>query len=69
MWHRLPTDVVLLILQWRTRLAGREARRVQCAWRGYRVRVLLGRFRMLRYLREFREWNPSVSVFLQRATL
>lgn len=71
MWHRLPTDVILLILG----LHGRRVRddvttrRLQSVWRGYRVRVLLGRFRMLRYLQEFRVWNPSASTFLRRAQL
>lgn len=74
MWDALPNDVTLLILAWRTRLRRRirmeaVARRVQAAWHGYRVRVLLGRFRMMRYLRAFREWNPDVFTFLLRARL
>ena len=50
-------------------LPRRSAARIQAAWRRYRVRVLVGRFRMLRYLHAFREWNPSVGVFLRRARL
>ena len=71
MWDALPSDVVRVILHWvhRANQPHRDAQRVQRAWRGYRVRVLVGRFRMLRYLREFRAWNPSLGEFLRRARL
>lgn len=67
MWDHLPSDVTRHIL-W---LTSREnaACRVQRAWHGYRTRVLLGRFRMLRYLQAFRVFNPSVGCFLRRARL
>ena len=73
-WDTLPTDIVLLILEWRSRLRFRDflyrtAQRFQGTWRGYRVRILLGRFRMLRYLKAFREWNPDLMTFLLRARL
>jgi hypothetical protein len=71
MWSDLPLDITLYILALRNEMlrAERAAARAQSAWRGYRTRVLLGRFRMLRYLRAFREWNPNVAVFLRRARL
>lgn len=65
----LPNDVVLLILHACARLRADHATNVQRMWRGYRTRVLLGRFRLLRYLREFREWNPDPATFLDRAKL
>ena len=71
MWDRLPLDLAVFILQERQVAIRREraASRVQRAWRGYRVRVLCGRFRMLRYLWPFREFNPNLPVFLRRAKL
>jgi hypothetical protein len=69
MWRQLPAELTLLVLRFRARLLAGHARRIQTAWRGYRARVLLGRFRMLRYLRDFREWNPSAPNFLRRARL
>jgi hypothetical protein len=70
-WSALPTELVLDILGRRAALIRREtrARAVQAAWRGYRVRVLLGRFHMLRYLAEFRRHNPDVRAFVRRARL
>lgn len=74
MWADLPTDVTVLILAWRNRLRYLDrleavVRHVQRAWRGYRVRILLWRFRMLRYLQAFRFWNPDAATFLHRARL
>ena len=63
--HHLPHDlqrhILLLILSDRQRV--RCARHAQRARRGYRIRVLVGRFRMLRYLHSFREWNPTIELF------
>lgn len=39
---------------------------IQKLYRGYRTRVLFGHFRMLRYLRGFREY---LATFLRRARL
>ena len=67
----LPNDIILLILHIRAvdHLRNTSVTLLQRAWRGYRTRVLLGRFRMLRYLAAFREWNPDITTFLQRARL
>lgn len=70
-WHALPNDVARDILR-RVCASRRHDRAVVCvqrSWRGYRTRVLVGRFRMLRYLHEFRAWNPTVGQFLHRARL
>ena len=71
MWDCLPEELTLAILARRAVAIRREraAQRAQRAWRGYRVRVLCGRFRMLRYLRPFREFNPNLIDFIRRAKL
>ena len=72
MWDDLPSDLVSLVWSWRRSLQCAlplAASRIQSAWRRYRVLVLVGRFRMLRYLHDFRAWNPSLSAFLHRARL
>ena len=71
MWDTLPHDVTVFILARRRILIRREraAQSMQRVWRGYRVRVLCGRFRTLQYLRPFRQFNPSLVVFLFRAKL
>lgn len=38
-------------------------------WKCYRVRVLLARFKMLQYLKDFRLFNPSLKEFLLRSKL
>lgn len=70
-WSALPPELVLDILARRAHAIGseRRARAVQSAWRGYRVRVLLGRYHMLRYLADFRRYNPDVRCFVRRARL
>lgn len=39
---------------------------IQRMWKGYRIRRLLIRFTVLRFLQTFREWNPSARVYLTR---
>lgn len=68
-WQRLPCDLGRDILRRIYAARHTAAQCVQCAWRAYKTRVLLGRFRLLRYLREFREWNPDVHTFVARARL
>ena len=70
-WDDLPEELILLILDWRRELTmlPRAAAQILKTWHGYRTRVLLGRFRMLRYLHDFRTWNPSAASFLRRAKL
>ena len=70
-WDDLPEDVVREIWRWRrtATVRPRAAACVQATWRGYRTRVLVGRFRMLRYLEPFRQYNPSPAAFLARARL
>ena len=70
-WEDLPGDLLELIWAMRRRasLDAPASAKIQAAWRGYRMRVLLGRFRMLRYLHTFRQWNPSASEFVRRARL
>jgi hypothetical protein len=67
MLPELPRDVVSLIFAWVA--VQTRAQRIQAVFRAHRTRVLLGRFRMLRYLHEFRQWNPSAAQFLARARI
>ena len=71
MWDDLPSDIVALILTMRNTMRRRDsaAIRMQRVWRAYRVRMLIGRYRMLRYLQVFHHYNPSLEVFLRRARL
>lgn len=71
MWSSLPPDLTVYVLELRALCIRRErsAQAVQCHWLGYRTRVLLGRYRLLQYLRVFREYNSDASEFMRRARL
>ena len=62
-WSDLPDDIQLYIL------TIRAATSIQARWRGYRVKVLLGRFRLLRYVRVFAEFNATIQIFMSRSHL
>lgn len=67
----LPDDVIqLIVAQVRARLRrGRAALRIQTNFRRYRIKTLMVRFRMLCHLLQFRQFNPSATVFISRAKL
>jgi hypothetical protein len=70
-FHDLPDDIISLIMFFRKiKTAAKKATEyIQAHWFGYRTRVLLGRFKMLKYLKEFREFNPSLKIFLIKSRL
>jgi hypothetical protein len=67
-FDNLPDDIIKLIFYYRKELTTykKTTTYIQSHWIGYRNRALLGRFRMLKYLKEFREFNPSIKQFLLR---
>ena len=71
MWEALPTELAVHVFKIRNQLiqSERSAQFIQSRWKGYRTRVLIGRFHMLKYLQVFREFNPSLVIFLCRARL
>ena len=70
-FYDLPDDIKNLIMYFRKiKTASKKATTyIQAHWFGYKTRVLIGRFRMLKYLKEFREFNPSLKIFLLRCKL
>lgn len=70
-WDYLPNEIIKIILKYRKTMTCQEPAsiKIQTAWKYYRTRVLIGRFKMLRYLRDFRIWNPSIQTFLARSFL
>ena len=70
-WDSLPDDLVRYILVLRKLLMCNHpaAIKIQSVWNCYRIRVLIGRFHMLRYLKDFRKWNPSINEFIKRSRL
>ena len=70
-WDFLPDDVVKIIFNYRKLLTCQKHAiiKIQSKWRYYKIRILIGRFKMLRYLQDFRYWNPSIYEFLSRSRL
>ena len=70
-WDQLPNDIISLIFWLRRNIMVRKKAALMLAsrWKTYRTRILFGRFKMLRYLQEFRTYNPSIQQFLARARL
>lgn len=70
-WDNMPDDIIWLILVFRKQITcgNNAAKYIQQKWNQYRTRILIGRFNMLRYLRDFREWNPTLQEFLSRSRL
>ena len=70
-WDSLPFDLRHIIFKYRKvyTCGNYCATKIKNAWLSYRTRVLIGRFKMLRYLREFRELNPTLRDFLLRSRL
>ena len=70
-WDSMPDDIIRIILILRREITcGNNAvKYIQQKWKKYRTRILIGRFNMLRYLKDFREWNPTLQEFLSRSRL
>jgi hypothetical protein len=70
-WNQLPNEIIKIILKYRKLSTCQEPAsiKIQSTWKCYRTRVLIGRFKMLRYLRDFRIWNPTIQTFLVRSFL
>lgn len=70
-WDNLPDDLVRYILIFRKVLTCENpaATKIQSVWYCYRTRILIGRFHMLKHLKDFRKWNPSINEFIKRSRL
>ena len=70
-WDELPDELKRYILIFRKLLTCENpaAIKIQSIWHCYRTRILIGRFHMLRYLKDFRIWNPSINEFIERSKL
>tara|TARA_B100001093_G_C26842477_1_gene1021207 strand:+ start:2111 stop:2329 length:219 start_codon:yes stop_codon:yes gene_type:complete len=70
-WDDLPVEIVNYIMDFRKlKTSGYKAStKIQCIWKCYRTRVLIGRYKMLRYLKDFKIWNPNIQEFLLRSRL
>ncbi len=70
-WDNLPDEIRSLIFYHRRiSMCGNIAvDKIISLWKCYKTRVLIGRFKMLKYLKEFRLFNPTLKEFLLRSKL
>lgn len=66
-WNKLPNELIKKILNCRKILTC--VNKIISIWKCYKIRVLIGRFKMLRYLKDFRLFNPNIKIFLLRSRL
>lgn len=66
----IPSEIVFMILQHRLSIRSALATRIQCEWRRYRTRILIGRYHLLRFvLADFRMANVNVASFVGQSAL
>lgn len=70
-WNKLPNELIKKILNYRKILTCGNicVNKIISIWKCYKIRVLIGRFKMLRYLKDFRLFNSNIKVFLLRSKL
>ena len=70
-WDLLPIEIINIIMYYRKILTcgNKIVNKIISIWKCYKIRVLIGRFKMLRYLKEFKLFNPNIKEFLLRSKL
>ena len=70
-WDNLPLELKDIIYRIRKQFmySNKSSIKIQSIWRCYKTRVLIGRFRMLRYLKDFRIYNPNINEFIVKSKL
>ena len=70
-WNNLPNDIINYIMFLRKiKTCGfNAARKIQSIWKRYKIKVLIERFKILRHLKDFKIWNPTIQDFLLRSRL
>lgn len=70
-WDNLPKEITQLIMFYRKQITCGNMKiiKIQSLWRHYKIKILVKRFKMLRYIKEFRIWNPNINEFIIRSKL
>lgn len=70
-WHDLPDDIITIILQYRKYFtcSNFASLIIQKNWRRYKIKILIERFKFLRYIKDFRFWNPTITEFIIRSKI
>ena len=71
-WDNLPKEIILIIMLYRQQMTCGHIKKIikiQSWWRYYKIKILIQIFKMLRYIKEFRKWNPNINEFIIRSKL
>ena len=71
-WDSLPKEIIELIMFYRKQLTCGDTKniiKIQSLWRHYKTKILIDRFKMLKYIKDFRIWNPNINEFIIRSKL
>lgn len=69
-WDFLPAEIIQLIWKFRRHLVeARIATYIQTRWKKYKTKILIGRFKLLKNIKQFKEWNPDINTFILRSKL
>jgi hypothetical protein len=69
-WDNLPTELIKLILHFRKSFVeSKIASYIQASWKKYKTKILIGRFKLLKNIKQFKEWNPDINTFILRSKL
>ena len=70
-WDNLPDDLIqnIMVLRKYYTCKTKAARIIQSTWKTYKIKILDNRYINLRYLLDFRIWNPTIYEFLSRSRL
>jgi hypothetical protein len=69
-WDNLPTEIIQLIFLFRKNFVeSKIASYIQASWKKYKTKILIGRFKLLKNIKQFKEWNPNINTFILRSKL
>lgn len=70
-WDSLPIDIIKYIFYLRKyySLANYATQKIENAYYNYKLKKLINIYKELKYLKEFRKWNPNIQEFLLRSRL
>lgn len=66
-WDNLPSEIKQIILNFNSSYYASIY--IQKIWLGYKTRILIKRYFLLRYLKDFKYYNPSINKFILRSRL
>ena len=70
-WDNLSDDIINIILKYRKYFtcSVNASIFIQKMWKSYKIKVLMKRYLMLRYIKDFRIWNPSANEYILRTRI